>query len=265
MKRTLLLKSFPLLVMTAGLVVTFVTSAQNSAGSDKAPTTDTIPKKQKQLRDLDEALIELDKGEMELHKAMKEIDGEKIEKEIRAAMKNIEVDMAKMKVDIAKAIKEIDVQKINADVQKALAEMQIEVKGVDGEKIRKEVEASLSKVDMAKLKVELEEVKKIDMTEMKKELENIRPEIEKSLQEAKKEIEKARVEITSYKNLVDALDRDGLLKKTDNYTVEYKNNELTVNGKKLSADQAKKYNEFLTGKENFSIQKDKDDFNIHHK
>lgn len=263
MKRTFLLKSFPILVMAAGLAVTFVTSAQNSAGADSTAGTDTIPKKHKQVRDLDEALLELDKGEIELRKAMKEIDGEKIEKEIRAAMKNMDVDMTKMKEDMAKAMKEIDMKKINAEVQKALASVQKELSDVNMEKMKKDIETSLAKVDMEKLKAELEEVKKIDLTEMKKELEKIRPEVEKSLQQAKKDIEKARVEITSYKNLVDALDRDGLLKKADNYTVEYKNNELTVNGKKLSADQAKKYSEYLTGKENFTIRKDKDDFNIH--
>lgn len=265
MKRTFLLKSFPLLVLATGLVVTLVTSAQNSSGS-KTSASDTIPtKKQKQVRDLDEALLELDKGEIELSKALREIDGEKIEREIREAMKNMDVDMAKMKEDIAKAMKEIDMQKINADVQKALAQAQKELKEIDLDKIQKEVQASLSKVDMEKIKAELEEVKKIDMEQMKKELAEIRPEIEKSLATAKKDIEKARKEITAYKNLVDALEKDGHLKKGGNYKIEYRNNELTVNGKKLSVEETKKYSEYLSGKENFTLQKDEDNLNIHHK
>jgi hypothetical protein len=83
------------------------------------------------------------------------------------------------------------------------------------------------------------------------------------MKEAKKGIEKARVEITSFKNLVNALDKDGLLNKKENYKIEYKNNELTVNGKKLSADAIRKYSEFLTDKKDFTIQKEEDDFNIH--
>jgi hypothetical protein len=265
MKRTFFLKQLPILVLAGGLVATVVTFAQTSPGSGKISATDTIPKKHKQVRDLDEALLELDKGEAELRKAMREIDSDKMEKEIREAMKSMDVDMEKMKVDIAKAMKEIDMTKISGDVQKALAEAQRELKEVDGEKIRREIETSLAKVDMEKIKAELEEVKKIDLTEMKKELENLRPEIEKSLAEAKKDIEKARKEITSYKNLVDALDKDGLLNKNENYKVEYKDGELTVNDKKLSAAESKKYSEHLSGKENFTIKKDKDDFNIHHK
>lgn len=259
------MKQLPILVLAGGLVVTVVSFAQTSSGSAKTSATDTIPKKQKQVRDLDDALIELDKSEVELSKALREIDSDKIEREIRQAMKSMDVDMTKMKEDIAKAMKEIDGAKINSEVQKALADVQKELKEVDGEKIKRDIEASLAKVDMDKIKAELEEVKKIDFTEMKKELANIRPEIEKSLAEAKKDIEKARKEITSYKNLVDELYRDGLLKKSENYKVEYKNDELTINGKKLPASETKKYSEHLNGKEPFTIQKDKDDFTIHHK
>jgi len=265
MKRTFFLKSFPLLVLAGGLVITLVTSAQNSGASNTKETSDTIPKKQKQIRDLDEALLELDRGEIELSKALKEIDRDKIEKEIREAMKHVDVDMVRMKEEIAKAMKEVDMQKINVDAQKALAEAQKAIKEVDMEKIQKEVQASLAKVDMEKIKAELEEVKKIDVAKLKKELDEIGPEIERSMAAAKKDIEKARKEITAYKNLVDALERDGHLKKDENYKIEYKNNELTVNGKKLSADQTKKYSEYLSGKDNFTLQKDDDNLNIHHK
>jgi len=264
MKRTFL-KQLPLLVLVGGLVATVVSFAQTSSSAQTSTRNDTIPKKQKQVRDLDEALMEIDKGEIELNKAMREIDHEKIEREIREAMKGMDVDMAKMKEDLAKAMKDIDMQKINAEVQKELAGMQKELKEVDVEKIRKEVQASLASVDMEKVKAELGKVKEIDFSQMKKELEAIRPEIEKSLQAAKKDIEKARVEITAYKNLVNALEQDGLLKKGENYKVEYKNGELTVNGKKLSADQTKKYSEYLNGKDNFTIQQEDDDFSIHHK
>lgn len=288
MKPTFLLKKLPLLLLVSALVVT-VAIAQTNSGTKVSGTTDTIPTKQKKVRDLDEALLELDRGEIELNKAMKEIDGEKIEQEIRASLKGLNVDMAKMKEDVARAIKEINMEKINADVQKSLndvdfqklnadvqkqlaevdmvkirSDIQKALVEVDGEKMKAQVQEALARVDMNKIQVELDKVKNIDLTEMKKELENIRPEIEKSMKEARKEIEKARAEITSYKNLVNALDKDGLLNKKGTYKIEYKNNELTVNGKKLSADVAKKYSEFLSGKKDFTLMKDEDDFNIYH-
>ena len=265
MKRAFFLKAFPLAVLIGGLVVTLVTSAQNSNTATTKAGSDTIPKKQKQIRDLDEALIELEKGEMELTKAMKDFDSRKLEKEIREAMKNVDVDMAKMKEEMTKAFKEVDMQKINVDVQKALATAQKELSEVDFEKINKQVQASLAKVDRQKIKVELEELKKIDVEKMRKELEEIRPTIERSMETAKKEIEKARKEMTTYKNLVEALEKDGHLKKDENYKIEYKDGELTVNGKKLSADQTKKYSEYLSEKKNFTVQKEDDNLNINHK
>lgn len=289
MKSTLLQKKLPLVLLISGLVVT-VAIAQTNSGSTSRKTTDTIPKKEKKVRDLDEALLELDRGEAELSKAMQEIDGEKLEREIRASLKGLDIDMAKMKEDIAKAMKEIDMQKINVDIQKTLkevdfqklnadmqkelakvdmakvkADVQLALKEIDGEKMKVHVEKALAQADMNKLQIELDKVKNIDVAAMKKELENIRPEIENSMKEARKDIEKARAQLTSYKKLVNALDKDGLLNKKGNYKIEYKNNELTVNGKQLSADALKKYVEYLTDKEDFTIQKEDDDFNINHK
>ncbi|HZH64311.1 MAG TPA: hypothetical protein VEY10_05410 [Flavisolibacter sp.] len=289
MKSTFLSKKLPLLLLICGMVVT-VAIAQTNSGRNKQVANDTVPKKQKKVRDLDEALLELERGEMELNKAMKEIDGEKLEREIRASLKDVDIDMAKMKEDIAKAMKEIDMKKINADVEKALnevdfqklniemqqelakvdmtkikADVQNALKEVNGEKIKLQVQEALAQVDMNNIKMELNKVKEIDVEKMKKELENIRPEIERSMKEAKKGIERARIEITSYKNLVNALDKDGLLDKNEDYKIEYKNNELTVNGKKLSAETTKKYSEFLSDKKDFTIQKEADDFNIDNK
>jgi hypothetical protein len=264
MKRTFLFKTLPLVLLISGLVLT-VTFAQTGAGEGKKSIADTVPKKQKQVRNLDDALLDLDKGEVEMDKAMREIDGKKMELEMRAAMKGLDVDMTKMKEDMAKAMKDIDMQKINADVQKSLAGMQKELQQIDVEKMRGEVAKSLASVDMKKMKAELQKVKEMDFSKMKKDLEGIRPEIEKSMREAKKDIANARQELAAYKNLVNALDKDGHLKKEANYKVEYKSGELTVNGKKLSADETRKYNEFLSGMKDFTIQKEEDGMNIRNK
>ena len=261
MKKVFILKKFPLLLLATGLVLT-VTFAQTNPGNNKSTNRDTVPKKDKKIRDLDEALWELDKGELELSKALREIDGEKIEREIRAAMKAMDVDLLKMQESAARAMKEIDFQKVNVDMQKALAEAQKELSTIDTEKMKKEIEQSLAKVDLNKMNAEMQKMKELDLSKMKEELANIRPEIEKSLAEAKKDIAKARQEISDYKNLVHALDKDGFLNKNQNYKVEYKNKELTVNGKKLSADAIRKYSEYLGDKEDFTIKKEDDDLNI---
>lgn len=261
MKQHLSWKKIPLLLLAIGVVVT-ATVAQSNSGTQKQASSDTIPQKQKKARDFDAVLSELERSEAEMQRSLKEVDGEKIEKEIREAMKTMEIDMAKMKVDIEKAMKEIDGEKINREIQAALKE-------VDAEKISKEVKESLAKVDMQKVQVEMQrakeemqKVKEIDMSKMKAELEKIGPEIEKAMKEANVSIEKARKEITSYKNLVDALDKDGLVNKNSNYKIEYKNKELTINGKKLAADAEQKYSQYLSDKEHFTLEKNEDGLDI---
>lgn len=256
MKKTFLLKNIPLLLLATGLVLTMAFAQTTNSTKEKKTTTDTVPAKQKKIRDLDEALSEVDRGEAEMQKATKEINGEKIDAEIRKAMKALdEVDMAKIKEEVARAMKEVDQQKIELEVQKALKEVQ-------SEKIQKEVQAALAQVDMEKVKAEVEKIKEVDMVKIKEELAKVQPEVEKAMKEAKVSIEKARKEVTAYRNLVNALDRDGLLNKASNYKVEYKNKELTVNGKKLSAEQTKKYSEYLQDRDDFKLEKNEDGLDI---
>lgn len=261
MKKTFLLKNIPLLILGSGLVLS-VAFAQSTGSRQTHVGNDTVPNKQKKIRDLDQALAEIDRGELEMQRALKEMDRDKMESEIRQAMKGMEGNMAKMKEDLAHAMKDIDMQKINIEVQKAMKE-------IDGEKMKKELSESLAKVDMEKIKAELEEakaemekVKSTDFKKMHEELANIQPQVEKAMKEAKVSIEKAKKEITAYKNLVNALDRDGLLNKNSNYKVEYKHKTLTVNGKTLSADAMKKYSDFLDGRDDFTLENNEDGLNI---
>lgn len=254
MKRTVLLKNIPLLIISSGLLLT-VAFAQTTRSDQKTVTTDTVPTKQKKIRDLDEALSEIDHGQEEMNRAFKEMDHDKLESEIRNAMKNMEKDMAKMKEDLAQSMKDIDMQKINLEMQKAMKE-------VDCEQIKQQMADAMSKVDMEKVKADIEKAKQVDVAKLKTELDKIGPEVEKAMREAKVSIEKAKAEITAYKNLVNALDRDGLLKKNDTYKIEYRDKQLTVNGKRLSAEDTKKYSEYLNGKDNFTLEKNEDGLNI---
>jgi hypothetical protein len=88
------------------------------------------------------------------------------------------------------------------------------------------------------------------------------PEIEKSMAEAKQSMEIAKTELTGYKSFIDGLEKDGLINKKDSYTIEYKNGELTVNGKKQPAELVRKYNDFLKDRKDFTIKKDNSNFNI---
>jgi len=159
-------------------------------------------------------------------------------------------------------MKEVDMEKIKAEVEKATKE-------IDAAKIEKDVKESLAKVDWDKMKEQMDEVKKIDMTkveaDMKKvenEMKDLGPKIQKEMEKAKVEIEKAKQEIKEYKSFVDELEKDGLISKKEGYTIQHKNGELIINGKKQPADVYNKYRSFLEKHKKFTMKKTDDDFNI---
>ena len=217
--------------------------------------TDTVPKAKvdKKIRDLDDVIDELDKAELK-------VNMDKVNAELGEAMKKI--DMAKIKMDVDKAMKEVDLDKIKAEVEKATKE-------IDVAKMEQEIKESMAKVDWDKIKEQMEEVKKIDMSkldaDMKKleiEMKDLGPKIEKEMEKAKVEMEKAKIEMKEYKSFVDALDKDGLINKKEGYTIQHKNGELIINGKKQPADVYSKYRPFLEKHAKFTIKKSDDDFNI---
>ncbi len=93
-------------------------------------------------------------------------------------------------------------------------------------------------------------------------MEKVGPKLEKEMQKAKIEIEKAKEEMKEYKGFVDGLEKDGLIKKSEGYTIKHKDGELIINGKKASNETYLKYRSFLEKHEKFNIEKTDDDFDI---
>ena len=215
---------------------------------------DTIPeKKDRKIRDLDEAISELERVDINEHV-------EKALKEVSAALKQI--DAEKMKLDIEKSLKEVDFDKIKMEVDKAMKE-------VDAAKIEQQVKESIAKIDFEKMKAELEKIKQIDLAKVdaelakaRKEMEKAGPEIEKELKKARVEIEKAKAEMKEYKTFVDGLSSDGLINKKTGYTISHEDGKLTINGKQASAGTYNKYKTFLEKHKKFRIKKDLDDFDL---
>jgi hypothetical protein len=236
---------------------------------------DTLPKNKgdKKIRDLDDVIDNLDATELKLNmekvktqieEALKQIDMAKINIEMDKAMK--EIDMAKMKTEMEKAMKEVDMEKIKDQIEKATKE-------IDAAKIERDVKESLARVDWEKMKkdmaAQMEEIKKIDMSKVaedmkkvEKEMKELGPKIEKEMQKAKVDIEKAKEEMKEYKSFVDGLDQDGLINKKEAYSIQHKNGELIINGKKQPADVYNKYRSFLEKHKKFNIKKSDNDFNI---
>ncbi|MER3499456.1 MAG: hypothetical protein C4308_12900 [Chitinophagaceae bacterium] len=92
-------------------------------------------------------------------------------------------------------------------------------------------------------------------------MEKIGPQLKEQMEKAKLEIEKAKVEIREYRKFIDGLVDDKLIDK-DNYTIEHKNAELFINGKKQSEEVYKKYNWFLQKHPNLYIHKTPDNLEM---
>ena len=264
----------PLAVAAVAITSVFILSSWDfkntyAAWNDNGYDCDTIPKKEKKIRDLDDVIDELNAVDFRM-------DMEKMQKELNESMKNF--DMKKMQLDMEKAMRDVDFQKIQKEIERSTAkidfgniekEMARAMKEIDAIKIQKEVQESMQKIEWDKMKAQFDKVKEIDMSKMQLDMEKMQvelskigPEIEKSLENAKVEIEKAKVEMKEYKEFVDGLEKDGLINKKEEYTIKHDNDELFINGKKASDATYEKYKTFLDKRKKFTIEKSADDFNI---
>ena len=106
------------------------------------------------------------------------------------------------------------------------------------------------------------------MEEVRKELENVKIEMEKNKVNVKEEMDKAKInieeakqELKAYKQLLDGLEKDGLIDTKKDYSIEYKNGELFINGQKQPQEVLNKYKGYFKH-DNTKIYKENGRFNI---
>jgi hypothetical protein len=223
------------------------TSWQQTTPATSRATRDTVPQKgEKKVRDLDEALDQMDKAQADLERSMKDIDWEKMQREMKDAMKDLNIDLKKVNEELKKSMQEIDVEKMKGDLNEAVSK-------IDWEKIKTEI-AKVKDIKMDSVKVELDNVKV--------QMEKLKPELEKSMQKARKDMEKAKAEMQEYKGFINGLEQDGLINKKEGYKIEHKDGQLIINGKQQPAGVYNKYRSFLEKNKKLTIEKNEDDFNI---
>ena len=166
-----------------------------------------------------------------ISKAMKAVDMEKMMKDVELSLKNIDLD--KMMANVSTSLKNADLNFKSTAIEKALAEAgkeiqkaKLELKEVDREAIRKEL--AKAKIEIEKSKLEIE---KIDMT--------------KIMDEAREGIDKAKDELKLTKEMFTEMEKDGLIDSKAGCTIEYKNKELFIDGKKQDEKTAGKYRKYF--------------------
>jgi hypothetical protein len=242
-------------------------------------------------RDLDRELQKLDDAERtidklsqknwkelsdNIEKEIGKIDLEKIGAEVDAAL--AKVDMKKINDDVMAALKEVDFDKISQSVSESLAEAKDKI---DSEEVRRAVAEAKEEIRKAKLEIkkelnaEMEEVKKINKEEIRKaigdakaelkkvkeDLKNGKMEFKTELEDAKLDIRKAREEIKGYQKMIYDMEEDKLLNTTEDYSIEYKDGTLLINGKTQPDAVTSKYKKHFN-KNHITIRKHKGEMDI---
>lgn len=250
--------------------------------------------------DFDDAMGKFDFGSIQaqIDKAMQSVDFDKLQKEINESMSKIDFD--KMNLEWKDAMKKIDFGKINKEIEEAMKNADFEKfnhewkegwNKVDMEKLQKEIKESMdkvSKIDMEKMKVDMEkaqkqmqeefrDAQKWNQKEFKEEMEKVQKELQelkldlknedfnfkKIMEETNEGIEKARVEMKGYQEMVYAMEADGLLSTAGDYKIDYRNSEISINGKKQSQAVSDKYKKYFN-KDKVSIIKEDGEIQIKH-
>lgn len=238
------------------------TVQEDSAPTLKCPL-DTVPEKEysgsMKMKDFDNLQNVLDKSLVDAVAEIKKIDFAKIQKDIEVSLKS--VDMAKIMEDVNRSLKAVDMDKLLADVTSSLNDINW---GDKNEEIEKALKEAKKEIEKAKL-----EIRDIDRDKIEKELDKARLEIEKSrteinkidltkiMSEAREGIDKAKEELKLTKEMFSEMEKDGLINSKEGFTIEFKNKDLYIDGKKQSDKTTDKYRKYFK-QDHFKIRIDKE-------
>lgn len=215
---------------------------------------DTMPDKEGiKMKDFDQLQAQL---ETVLGKVGAELKGIEFEKlQLEAATRALkEMDMEKVMKSVEQSLKSIDLDKSLADISVSMQDLKADYNQEDVEKALAE-----AKKEMEKAKLE---IKDFDKSAFKKEMEKSMLEIEKIdmnkiMDEARAGIDKAKEELKLTKEMFTEMEKDGLINKKAGFTIEYKNKELYIDGKKQDERTADKYRKYFK-QEHFKMKIEKE-------
>lgn len=217
---------------------------------------DTVPKNNSTDIDIEINMKDIEqtiKKSLEAaEKSMKEFDRGKITKQIEQGLKDI--DIAKMQVEIEKSMNKVDWDKMKQEIDKSIKEIDLSKMKVNLEKMKNDIALSLKEIKTDALKKSMEEIKKINFDDLKKEIElskdQLKPEMEKfrsEMDKVKIEMQKVKSDMSDVKIMLDEMEKDGLINKKETNTIEFKDKDLLINGKKQTPEISEKYHKYLKG------------------
>ena len=236
---------------------------------------DTTPKEEKEHQtiingDLDKALDEINKAKETLDKQLQNKDWEKMHQDLELSLEKLNteniheqvekvlknIDLQKIKIETDNELKKVDWEKMQKELQKALEETKRtitdQLRSVDMQQIQRTLEKTQQELQLneGKMQEDMERAK----AEIKK---NLGKNFEKELEKAKEGINHATEELQGYKEMLNEMDKDGLLHAGGPYDVKYKNGNLFIDGKQQPENIANKYKHYFK-QGNTRIKKGKD-------
>jgi virulence-associated protein VapD len=232
------------------------------------PMQDTIPNKEKEDEtiingNLDKAMEQVKRAKENLERQLQNKNWEKLHQDLEQSLENLQPE--NIQLQVAKAMKAINFQKIQLQAQ-------AELNQIDWGKMQKDLQKATGKlkaVDMENMQLQLEKATtalKMNEGYMREGLERAKQEIKQNfnknfnnqLEKAGEEIDRATEELQNYKDMLDELDKDGLLHASEPYTIKYKNGDLFINGKQQPAAITNKYKHYFK-KGNVKIKSGKEE------
>lgn len=203
---------------------------------------DTLPDKEgMKMKDFDQLQAQLDNVLGKVGAELKGIDFEKMQ--LDAATQALqEIDMDKIMKSVEQSLKSIDLDKTLAGISSSLKDIQVDYPKEDVEKA-----LAAAKKEMEKAKIELKEIDKeaIKKAMDKSKLEINKIDLNKIMDEARAGIDKAKDELKLTKEMFTEMEKDGLVNSKEGFTIEYKNRELFIDGKKQDEKTTGKYRKYF--------------------
>jgi chromosome segregation ATPase len=215
--------------------------------------------------------------EQEFGRAMDKVNLEKIQQQVQESLSK--VDTKKMKQQLSEALDKFDKASIQAEFDKVnWDKMRLDLKkqlneintDIDFEKIRKEVDKAgkdaMRDLERAKKEGKLEmkanmEKMKADMKRQQSQLSDEKGKIRIEMNKAHEQLETAREELKEYKAMTQEMEKDGLIKQDGDYTIDYRDGRLFINGEKQSDKITEKFKKYFN-KSEVKVRKQGEKLNI---
>jgi hypothetical protein len=215
---------------------------------------DTLPPEKKMtMKQLDELTANLDIEMKNVAEELKKIDLGDIMRQVEKALKEANLD--KINIEVEKALKSVDLDAIEKEVKAALKDVQWDKMKLEMQQALKDAKTEMSKIDTETIKKAMEEASKA-LDKAKLELKQI--DFGKIMDNAKEGIDKAKAKLRSIKTMFTEMEKDGLIDTRAGFTVNFKDGDLFINGKKQPQEVTDKYRKYITDIKDF----DDNDFSI---